>query len=83
MYLDGAASCLIHIIRAYPGTTGHLIEQAEYRERERRTEDFSASEILHLGSGSERREVIDILIWMRENNPLLWEFITVRNSYSD
>lgn len=56
MYLDGAASCLIPIIRAYSGTTGHLIEQATCREREGHMEDLSASEILHLSSVNERRD---------------------------
>lgn len=33
VYLDGAAGCLIPIIRACAGTTGHLIEPETCRER--------------------------------------------------
>lgn len=56
MYSDEAARCLVPIIGASPGITGHLIEQATCKEMEKRMGDFSAPEILHLGSGSERRD---------------------------
>lgn len=42
VYSNGAASCLIPIIRACPEITGHLIEQATCKEMEKRMGDFSA-----------------------------------------
>lgn len=42
VYSNGAASCLIPIIRACPEITGHLIEQATREEIEKRMGDFSA-----------------------------------------
>lgn len=62
VYSDRAASCLIPITGASPMITGHLIEQATHEEMEKCLGAFSAPEILHLGSASEKGGGIKILI---------------------